>query len=119
MIDSFDPYDDVDQFGIVMMDVLDQLGLGISRPCNEHCSRIRDGSGNRVQIIVVLCGVPAPDRIGLVMDVAGWIVRMQDKTIGGLRVEVEHARFMVIDPDDGVMVVTGQWLAPSDVVALA
>jgi hypothetical protein len=39
-----------------------------------------------------------------VVDVPGRIGRMHDQTVGFGRVEMEHARFMVIDPHHGVKV---------------
>ena len=49
-------------------------------------------------------GVPAPDRIRLVMDVLGRMIRVQNESFDICRAEMEHPRFMVIDPNDGMMV---------------
>jgi hypothetical protein len=63
--------------------------------------------GDRVKNGVVFGGVPAADRIGLVMNVLGGIVRVQHQLLDIGRAEMEHPRFAMIDPDDGVMVMTG------------
>jgi hypothetical protein len=48
--------------------------------------------------------VPAPDGVCLVMDVPGRMIRVQNESFDVRRVEMEHARFMMIDPDDGMIV---------------
>src|SRR5207247_9639690 len=64
MIDGFHADDDLHQPGIMLADVLDQLGLGIGWPRNENragvCDRLRDS----LKEGVVLRGVPAPYEIG-------------------------------------------------------
>ena len=53
MIDGFHTYDHVHQFGIVVVNVLDQFGLCIGWSCNENrtgvCNRLTDC----VKIIVI------------------------------------------------------------------
>jgi hypothetical protein len=61
----------------------------------------------RVEIGLILRGVPAPDRVCLVMDVPGRMIRVQNKPFDVGRTDMKHARFMVIDPDDGVIVMRG------------
>jgi hypothetical protein len=57
-----------------------------------------------VQIIVIFRRVPAPDGVGLVVDVPGRTIRVQNELFDVRRAEMEHARFMVIDPNDGMKV---------------
>jgi len=49
-------------------------------------------------------GVTAPDRICLVMDVLGRMIRVQNEAFDICWAEMEHPRFMVIDPNDGMIV---------------
>ena len=42
MIDGFHTDDNLHQPGIMLADVLDQLGFGIGRPRNENCAGVRD-----------------------------------------------------------------------------
>src|SRR4029077_3134819 len=116
MIDGFHADDDLHQPGIMLADVLDQLGLGIGWPGNENragvCDRLRDS----LKEGVVLRGVPAPDGVCLMVDVLGWTIRMQDEPFHIGRTEMEHAGFMVIDPDDRmkVMAIHGTVLSPAE-----
>ena len=83
----------------MLADVLDQLGLGIGWPGNENragvCDRLRDS----LKEGVVLGGVPAPYGVCLMLDVLGGMIRMQHEPFHIGRTEMEHAGFMVIDPD--------------------
>jgi hypothetical protein len=112
MIDGFDPDDDRHPLRIVLVDVLDKLGLGISRPGYENrarvCNRIHDG----VKIVVVFRGMPAPDGVGLVMDMSGRMIRMQDEPFDIRRAEMEDAGLVMIDPDDGVLVMLAHETSP-------
>src|SRR4029077_13798563 len=116
MIDGFHADDDLHQPGIMLADVLDQLGLGIGWPGNENragvCDRLRDS----LKEGVVLRGVPAPDGVCLMVDVLGRTIRMQDEPFHIGRTEMEHAGFMVIDPDDRmkVMAIHGTVLSPAE-----
>ena len=56
--------------------------------------------------------MPAPDTIGLVMDVFRRMIRMHDKALNVRRTEMENARFPVIDPDDSMIVMAGHVLIP-------
>jgi len=53
--------------------------------------------------ILVLRGVPTAHRICFVMDMPSRILRMQNQPINFRSTKVEHAGFMVIDPDDSVV----------------
>jgi hypothetical protein len=57
-----------------------------------------------VKIVVILRGVPAPDGVCLVMDVPGRMIRVQNESFDVRRAEMEHPRFVVIDPNDGMIV---------------
>src|SRR5580704_2512775 len=103
VIDAFHPDDLLRQLRIVLADMFDQRGLGVGRAGDEDRARIRDRLRDRVQKGVVFGGVPAADRIDLVMNVFGGIVRVQHELLDIGRAEMEHPRFAMIDPDDGVM----------------
>ena len=104
MIDRFHSDDDVHQLGIVVVNVLNQFGLCIGWSRNEDRTGICDCFGSSVKVVVTLCGVPAPDGLGLMMDVSGRMIRMQNEFFDVCRAEMECARFMVIDPDDSMIV---------------
>jgi hypothetical protein len=78
MIDGFHSYYDVHQLGIVVVDVFDQFCLCIGWSCDENRAGVCNRFSSCVKIVVILRGMPAPDRIRLVMDVPGWMVRVQD-----------------------------------------
>ena len=81
MIDGLDPGNMLDQLRIVVMDVLHQLGLGVGRTGDEDFACVGDGGGNLVEEILILGGMAAADRVRLVMDVAGRVVRVQHETV--------------------------------------
>jgi hypothetical protein len=51
---------------------------------------------------LILGCVPAADGVRLVMNMPGRIVRVEHQTVQFGPAEVKYARFMVIDPDDGM-----------------
>jgi hypothetical protein len=56
-----------------------------------------------MQEILILAGVSAADRIGLVVDMPRWIMRMNDEAFGVVAIEMKDARFAMIDPDNCVI----------------
>jgi len=104
MIDGFDSDDNFHQPGIMLADVLDQLGLGIGRPRNKNRAGVCDRLSDRLKEGVILRGVPAPDGVCLVMDVPGRMIRVQNESLDVRGAEMEHARFMVINPNDRMIV---------------
>ena len=77
MIDGFDSDDNLHQLGIMLADVLDQLGFGIGRPGNENRAGARDRLSDGLKKGVILRGVPTPDGVCLVVDVLGRTIRVQ------------------------------------------
>src|SRR5262245_8780160 len=104
MIDGFHTDDNLHQPGIMLADVLDQLGFGIGRPRNENCAGVRDRFSDSLKKGVILRGVPTPDGVCLVVDVLGRTIRVQHEPFHISRAEMEHARLMVIDPNDRMIV---------------
>ena len=81
MIDGFDASDQLHQFRIMLVNVLHEFGLGIARAGDQHRAGIGDRLDDGVQEVLVGRGVAAADRVGLVMDVLGRIIRMQNQFI--------------------------------------
>lgn len=54
--------------------------------------------------VLILRRVPAADGICLVVDVPGRMVRVQHQPFDIRRAEMEHPRFMMIDPNNRVVV---------------
>jgi len=105
MIDGFHTDDNLHQPGIMLADMLDQLGLGVAWPRDENragvCNRVSD---TLKEGLIFRC-VPASDGVGPMVDVLGWMVRVQHEPLHIGRVEMEHACFSVIDPDNRMKVV--------------
>ena len=57
-------------------------------------------------------GVSAADRIGLVMDVLGRMLWMDDEPLDIGRTEMKNTSLPVVDPDDGVVMMGGHVLSP-------
>jgi hypothetical protein len=83
----------------MVVNVLDQLGFRIGRSSNENRTGVRNRFGDRVKIVVIFRGVPAPDGVCLVMDVPGRMIRMQDESFGVGRAEMEYVRWARSIPD--------------------
>jgi hypothetical protein len=97
---------------LMLVNMLNQLGLGIGRAGDENGIGVREGFGDGAKVLMIRGGVSAPDRIGLAMDMFGRMVWMDDKPFDIGPVEVENARLLVIDPDDGVMMMSDHVLNP-------
>src|SRR5215467_11870157 len=92
------------QPGTVAMNMLGQLGLCIGRPSNEDRTCICDGIRNRLQIGVILRGMPTADHICLVMNVPCRMIGMQNELLHIGWAEMEYPGLVLIDPDDGMIV---------------
>jgi hypothetical protein len=112
MINSFHSGDGIHQPGIVLVDVLDQFGLGIGWACDENGTGVCNRFCDRVQELLILQRVPTADGVCFVMDVPSRIVRMYDEPFDVRRAEMEHTRFMMIDPNDSVIVVLAHGKVP-------
>ena len=56
--------------------------------------------------------MPAADRIRLVMDMPGRIVRVQNQCLDVGWAEMKHARFTVIDPDPRMIMMFRHGIGP-------
>jgi hypothetical protein len=103
MIDAFDARYPLDQARVMLMDVLDELGLGVGWPCDQHRTSVADRLCNVMQKVLIFGRMAAPDRIGLVMEMVSWVVRMNDEPLDVFTIEVKHTSLMMIDPDNRVI----------------
>ena len=78
MVDSFHASDNFPQLGIMAVDIFDQLYLCIRWPGDQDCTGICNRFSDLMQIIGARRCMPAPDRVCLVMDMSGRIIRVQD-----------------------------------------
>ncbi len=81
MVNGFHAKNDVHQLGVMVVNVLDQLSLGIGRPGDQNRARIGNGLGNRMQKRMVFTIMPAAYGICLVMDMPCWMIGMQNQGI--------------------------------------
>src|SRR5262249_39060571 len=65
---------------------------------------------------LILRCMPAPDGVCLMVDVLGRMIRVKHEPFHIARAEMEHACFMVIDPNDRmkVMAIHGTNLSPTE-----
>jgi hypothetical protein len=103
MVDSLDPGDDFSQCGIVQANVIDEFGFCICRSGNEDGTGVCNRFGHGLKIVVIRGCVAAADRVCLVMNVLGRMVGMQDQSFDIRRIEMEHAGFTMINPDNGMI----------------
>jgi hypothetical protein len=104
MIDGFDANDTLGQLRIMDANMFDQLGLCVGRSGDETSACVGNGFGDGVEIVVIRGDVSAPDRVRLVMNMFGRMIRAQNEPFDIRSVEMEHTRFTVIDPDHRVIV---------------
>jgi len=103
MVNGFDPCDDLYQLWSVGMDVLHEFGLGIRGPGNEDCTRVSYRGGHVLKEFLIFRRVSTADRARLVMDVPRRLMGMQDQAINGCQIEMKYAGFVVINPDNRVV----------------
>ena len=106
MIDGLHRRNDVHQFRLMAVNVLHELGLCIGRAGDEDGAGAGDRIGDRLQESLILRGMSAPDRVGFVMDVSRRMIRMQNESFDVRWAELENTGFVVIDPNDGMVVMT-------------
>ena len=104
MIDGLNRHDLFHEGRSVLPDVLDQLGLFIRRTGDQHRSRIGNRFGNTLEKCMILRRTPAPDAVGLVVEMVGRSVRVNDKLIRLVGAEMKYPRLPMIDPDNRVIV---------------
>jgi hypothetical protein len=104
MVDRFYPGDGFCQFGIMEPNKLGEFLLCIRGAGNENRARICERFGDGLEIVMIHRDMPAADGICLVMDVLGRMIWMQNESFYFSRIEVKHARFAVINPNDRVIV---------------
>ena len=104
MIDGLNRHDLFHEGRSVLPDVLDQLGLFIRRTGDQHRSRIGNRFGNTLEKCMILRRTPAPDAVGLVVEMAARSVRVNDKLIRLVGAEMKYPRLPMIDPDNRVIV---------------
>ncbi len=107
MVDRFNSRNALRLARVVLMNVLDQLGLGIGRPGDQDHLRIGNRLGNGLEVFTIFGRVSATDTIGLVMDVSCRVIRTDHQPIHLGRTEMEDAALPVIDPDDSVIMMAG------------
>jgi hypothetical protein len=88
----------------MLVDVLDQLVFGVARPGDEKRATIRNRSDDGLKEVPIFHGVPAAQRVCLMMDMPRRVIRVQYQPFDIRRAEVEYAGFMVINPNDSVIV---------------
>jgi hypothetical protein len=100
MIETFNPNDPTHQLRAVTGDVLDQLVLSLSWAGNEHRASVTNSLRHVLEITGIDACVTAADGVGLMMDMAGRVMRVKHKPFDLGNVEMKNARFKMVDPDD-------------------
>ena len=112
MIDGFHPDDGRHPIRIVLVDVLDKLGLCVGRSGYEDRARVSDRIHDRMKIIMIFRGMSASNGIGFMMDMPRRMIRMQHESFDVRRAEMEDAGLVMIDPDDGMLVMAVHETSP-------
>ena len=93
MIDGLHSSNRLRQLRDMLVNVLDQLGLGVGGTGDQNRAGVRDGLGNGLEILMIRRGMSAADAIGLMMDVLSRMLRMHDKARDVRWTEMENAGF--------------------------
>jgi hypothetical protein len=104
MIDRFNTGNLLAQQRSMLLYVLDEFHLGICRPGNQNRPGIGNGVSYALIKIMILGCVATADGLRLVVKMARWIMRVKDKLVDVRNVEMKHARFAVIDPNNRMVV---------------
>jgi hypothetical protein len=104
MVDRFDGCDSQRQIRTVLSDVLAQFRLCVGRAGDQDHASIGYRLGHSLEKVVIFGGMPTADAVGFVMQVLGWMLRMDDKLVGVRCIKMEDTRFVMIDPNHGMMV---------------
>jgi hypothetical protein len=104
MVDSFDGRHSRCQIRTVLFDVLEQFRLGVGRAGDQDHAGIDNGLGHSLEKVMIFGGMSTADAVGLVMQVLGWMVRMDYELVGVRRIKMEDTRFVMIDPNHGMIV---------------
>jgi hypothetical protein len=107
MVHGLHTDDFLHQGAIMSADVLDQLSFRIGWSRNENCAGICNRLRDCLKEGVILRGMPAPDRVCLMVDVLGRVIWVQYEPLHVGRAELEHARLVMIDPDNRMKVMIG------------
>jgi hypothetical protein len=107
MIHGLHTDDLLHQGRIILADVLYQLSFRIGWSCNENCGGVCNRLRDCLKEGLILSGMPAPDRVCLVVDVLGRVIRVQHEPFHVDWAEMEHACLMMIDPDSRMKVMIG------------
>ncbi len=76
MIYGFYSDNNFHQLGVVMMNMLDEIGLCTSWPRNKNSASVCNRFSHRMKVILIGGCVPAPYGVCLMMDVPRRVIRM-------------------------------------------
>lgn len=104
VIECLDSRNAFEKLGMGALDVRRELVLGTRRSCDQDCARAREGLRNALQEVMIHGRVTTTSGIGFMMDVLMRMRAVNDCTIYLARVELKHLSFVVVDPNQGVIV---------------
>ena len=91
--------------GMRMFEVCLKFGLRAGRAHDQDGSRMRNGRGHSLEKILVYGRMSAVTRIRLVMQVLMGMGALDDGGFARIGIEVKHFCRLMIDPDEGVVVI--------------
>jgi len=99
--DTDHPFHDI---VVVRMDMLDQFELGLPGADNQDFRGAAQGFHDLVIVVLVFGLTAAADRAALALQVAGRAGRLDHRFLDIIRADVHDACFVMVEPDDGVIV---------------
>ena len=103
MIDRLDTDNATGDVGIMARYMRGQFRFGAGRTSDQDRLCIGDRLRDLLEEFVVQGRIATANRVGLVVDVARWIVWMEDHAIDLGRIEIEDLCFSMINPDNRVI----------------
>jgi hypothetical protein len=100
MIEPLNPNDLAHQLRAMTGDMLGQLVLSLSGASDQHRASVGNGLRDLLKVNGVDGCVTTANSVGLMMDMASWIMWVKHKPLNVGNIEMQNARFKMIDPDD-------------------
>ncbi len=103
MVDSFNAFNLDAELRVVRVNVFYKFGFRVRRACDQNGLGVGQAFNDAMIVLLIFRSVSRTDRVGFVVQMLRWIVRMDYETLKPLAIKVENSRFTMIDPDNGVI----------------
>ena len=100
VVGSFDRNDAIADFRVLFAEIFGEFCLGAGRSNDQDCAGKADGVHHLREKLLVGRGMPAADRVGLVVKVFRGHVWMHNDFVFAGQADMEYLGLRMVDPDD-------------------